>query len=69
MKTGTDIAGLRPISKKNREIQHTIQILVRQREELDTRIKELWSLLPKERRKKSVVSQVKDSNGKTYKLR
>ena len=67
MTTGTDIMGLRPDSKKDWALKHAIQILLRQREELDTKIKELRSLLPKREPKKSKSVKI-EKNGKTYKL-
>ena len=68
MTTGTDIMGLRPDSKKDQAIKHAILILVKQRDELDTKIKELRSLLPKVARKSSKPVKL-EKNGRTYQLR
>jgi hypothetical protein len=68
MATGSDIIGIRPDSKKDWALKHAIQILLRQREELDTKIKELRCLLPKREPKKSKPVKI-EKNGITYKLR
>ena len=68
MTNGTGIIDLRPDTKKDWALKHTIQILVRQRQEIDAKIKELRSLLPKQVTK--ISKSVKyEKNGKTFKLR